>query len=609
MHRIRLGLLGLAVCAGAAAWEFLPRGGPGEAAPQPAPRGVRHADWTLLQSADGRAWSLARDGRDAKAVVVLFMGTECPINNLYMPVVVDLHKKYAPQGVLFVGVNSNAQDDRAAVAAHARKFGLPFVTLKDPGARVADLFAADKSPAAFVLDGTRTVRYRGRIDDRYDKGVQRPEAAHHDLAEALDAVLAGRAVARPATEAAGCPIARAPKSAPKSAEAPVTYAKHVAALIQKNCQDCHRPGEAGPFSLLTYKDAAGWSAALRDAVEERRMPPWHADPAHGVFRNTRRLSDADRATLLAWVDQGCPEGDRADLPPPRKFVEGWRIGQPDDVFTMPEAVAIPAQAPKGGIPYKFLVVSEPFAEEKWVQAVECRPGVAGVVHHLTAFLLPPGTDAKRWQQNVNKGGLFFSSYEDDCFLGGYGPGEDPLVMPPDQAKRIPKGARIAFEMHYTPNGTACSDRSYVGLIYAKEPPRHQVLSGIVMQLLVMIPPGASNQRIEASKTFDRPAVLLSMSPHMHLRGKSFTFSLVRPDGSRELLLSTPHFDFNWQTNYNLKEPLHMPKGSKLECVGYFDNSSANPNNPDPKQYVFWGEQTWDEMLNGFFDYYWDDEAK
>jgi len=605
MHGARLGLLGLVICGSAAIWVGRPTVAIyGQDKTLPAPLGIRLADWTLPQSSDGKPWSLAHDGRDAKAVVVLFLGTQCPVNNLYLPALAALQKKYGPQGVLFVGINSNSQDDNAEVARHAKEFGLPFVMLKDEGAKVADRFAAARTPEAFVLDGTRTARYRGRIDDRYDKGVQRPQATHHELVDAIEAVLAGKEVVCPVTEPAGCRIGRPVRP---STEATVTYSKDVAPLLQKHCQECHRPGEAAPFPLLTYEDATAWSGAVREAVAERRMPPWHIDPAHGKFRNSRRLADADQLTILSWIDQGCPKGDPADQPPPRQFVPGWRIGKPDVTYTMPEAVQVPAQAPKGGIPYKFVRVSEPFTEEKWVKSVECRAGVPSVVHHITAFLLPPSTDLKRWQKKSELE-LLLTSYADDCFLGGSGPGENPLILPPGQAKRIPKGASIAFELHYTPNGTACADRSSVGLIFANEKPRHQVLSGAVMQLAIMIPPGASNYRVVATKTFDRPALLLSMCPHLHLRGKDFAWYLVRPDNSRELLLSLPRWDFNWQTNYNLQEPIRIPKGGKLECVAHFDNSAANPNNPDPKKWVFWGEQSWDEMLNGFFDYYWDDES-
>ena len=603
MRTVAIGLVALAVASGSNRARPTPED---TAVTLPAPLGVRLADWTLPRASDGQPWSLARDGRDARAVVVLFLGTRCPVNNLYLPILAALHRTYAPRGVLFVAVNSNEQDSAADVARHVRAFALPFVVLKDEGARLADRFAASRTPEAFVLDGTRTARYRGRIDDRYDKGVQRPRATRNDLAEALDAVLAGRTVARPATEAAGCFIARPPRAVRPAGERPVTYPRQVVRLLQRHCQECHRPGESAPFSLLTYKDAAGWSAALREAVAERRMPPWHADPTHGQFANDRRLPDADRADLLAWVDQGCAEGDPADLPPPRQSVRGWRAGRPDAVFTVQRAVPIPAVAPPGGVPYQFFLVSEPFAEEKWVQTVECRPGTPGVVHHITAFVVPPGTDVSGWSRKTAAEMLQWS-YGEDSFLGGWAPGEAPLVRPPGYAKRIPSGARLALEVHYTPSGTACTDRSRVGLFYAKGPPRHRVRSGNVTQPLLAIPPGAADHRVAATRTFDRPAVLLSLYPHMHQRGKRARFTLVWPDGNREVLLEVPRYDFHWQTNYHLAEPLHVPAGAKLEFVAWYDNSAGNPNNPNPRMFVFWGQQSWEEMMCGFFEYCWEEE--
>jgi thiol-disulfide isomerase/thioredoxin len=573
------------------------------ASAQPPPLGIRVANWTLPRSSDGKPWSLADDARDAKVVVVLFLGTQCPINNLYGPILAEMARKLEPMGVVFVGINSNEQDDRDAIVEHSKRFGLPFPVLRDEGARIADRFAAQRTPEAFVLDGEQVVRYRGRIDDRFAKGVHRTQANRHDLAEAIDDVLAGRAVAHPASEAAGCPIARPETPVRAKDAAPVTYTKDVARILQRQCQECHRPGEGGPFSLLTYKDARSWSGAIREEVESNRMPPWHADPRHGKFRNERRLTDAERTTLLHWIDQGCAAGDAADLPAPRTFTKGWRIGPPDAVFTMPEPFSVPAVSPKGGIPYKFEIVSEPFEKETWVQAVECRPSEPGVVHHITAFLVAPSTDIKRWKEQSDLSQLL-TSYSDESFLGGYGLGEDPLVLPPGQAKRIPKGARIAIELHYTPNGAACSDRSCVGLIYAAKPPEHQVFTGSAMQLLLLVRPGAAQQKFVAVKQFNKPATLLTLTPHMHLRGKSAEFTLIRPDGTRELLLSVPHYDFHWQTNYDLANPLTIPAGSKIEYTAIYDNSKENPSNPDPRAWVTWGEQSWDEMMIGFFEYHW-----
>jgi thiol-disulfide isomerase/thioredoxin/mono/diheme cytochrome c family protein len=571
----------------------------------PAPLGSRVSNWSLPRSSDGKSWSMGEDARDAKVVVVLFLGTQCPINNLYAPIFANMASELKSKGVEFVGINSNDQDDRDAILEHSKRFDLPFPVLRDEGAKVADRFAAERTPEAFVLDGERIVRYRGRIDDRYAKGVHRAEANRRDLAEAIDEVLAGRAVSQPAIAAAGCPISRPDRPALAKDAAPATYTKHVSRILQKHCQECHRPGEGGPFSLMTYKEARSWSGAIREEVESGRMPPWHADPKHGKFKNERRLTDAERSALLNWIDQGCTEGDAADLPMPRVFTKGWQIGQPDIVFTMPYAVPIPAVSPRGGVPYKFEIVSEPFEKETWIQAVECRPSEPGVVHHITAFLVAPGTDVKRWKNQSDVEQLV-TSYSDEYFLGGYGLGEDPLVLPPGKARRIPKGARIAFEIHYTPNGIACADRSYVGMIYAPKAPEHQVLTGSAMNLLFFLPPGRASFKSMAIKRFDKAATILSLTPHMHLRGRSGEFVLVRPDDSRELLLSVPNYNFFWQTNYELATPLSIPAGSKIEYTAIYDNSKSNLLNPDPRAWVRWGEQSWDEMMIGFFDYYWTD---
>ncbi len=585
----------------------------GEPKAAPAPLGVKLADWTLPRADTGAAWSLAADGRDAKAVVVVFLGTECPVSNAYAPVLAALAREYGPKGVAFVGVNSNRQDDAAAVAKHAKEFSIPFVVLKDDGAILADRFAAKRTPEAFVLDGTRTVRYRGRVDDQFDKGIKRVKAESRELADALNAVLAGEQVKTAATEPAGCFVGRGPRSKAAAAARTesVTYGKQVSRIIQKNCQECHRAGEAAPFKLMSYADAAAWSEAIREAVSERRMPPWGADPHYGKFGNDRSLSEQDKATLLAWVDQGCPEGDPADLPPARTYPVGWDIGKPDEIFTMRDEYQVPAVAPKGGVPYHYTFVGEPFKEDRWVQAIEAHPGVRGVVHHIICFVKPPGNKAPRpgaspLEQLVTDFDFHNPDGFGKIFLGGTAPGTPPVVYKPGRAKKIPKGSQLLFEMHYTPNGTACADRSEIGLLYSKEPPKHEVHTRTIMTEKFLIPPLASNHQIESSTTFDKPVVLLGMGPHMHLRGKDFTFDLTTPDGKTERLLAVPKYDFNWQIFYEFAKPLHVPAGSRIDCVAHYDNSTANPNNPNPYAFVTFGLQTWDEMMVGFVDYYEDD---
>jgi thiol-disulfide isomerase/thioredoxin len=603
-------------------WLLCLVGGPALAAPDPGPAqapplGTRLADFTLTRPSDGRPWSLSKETQDARAVVVVFLGTGCPVSNAYVPTLAALHKEYAPRGVVFVGVNSNRYDDGAAVARHARAFAVPFAVLKDADQVVANRLRAMRLPEAFVLDGSLTVRYRGRIDDQIGQNFKRAKATRNDLAEALAEVLAGKPVSRPVTEVVGCPITRPARARPPAAGgARVTYGRQVSRILQAHCQACHRPGEAGPFPLMSYQDAAAWSGAIGEAVRERRMPPWHAEGARGTFANDRRLSDADRATLQAWLDQGCPEGDAADLPAPRRYTPGWCIGRPDEIITMNKELQVPAQAPRGGLPYRYVLAGKPFAQDRWVSAAEVRPGNPGLVHHINVYVLrlgrkalPPGDElgerlGKQLFEDPSE-----ESLKDVPELASYAPGDFLFELRPGMAKRIPKGSQLVFELHYVPNGKAQADRSRIGLKYLAGPPRHEVRNGIAACWAFLIPPGAANHRVTATTTLDRDSVLLALSPHMHLRGKSFEYRLVRPDGTKQVLLRVPRWDFNWQTNYVLARPVRAPAGSKVECTAVYDNSSANLNNPNPGAFVYWGDQSWNEMMLGYFEYYHTDKKR
>jgi peroxiredoxin/mono/diheme cytochrome c family protein len=563
---------------------------------EPAPADARKvANFQFKDPRDQSTVSLA-DLKDKKAIVVVFLSTECPLSNLFLSVLADLHKEYKSKSVAFIGINSNSQDSLERVAAHARQHEVPFPIVKDAGNKVADQFGADRTPEAFVLDGSGKVLYQGRIDDQFGIGYARPgKPTRRDLAEALGEVLAGKPVSVARTKVDGCRIGRV--ATPK-ADGPVTYAKHVSRILQKNCQECHRPGRIGPMSLLTFKDALAWSDTIREVVSERRMPPWHADPHYGKFSNDRRLSKEDRETLLAWIDNGTPRGDDKDLPPPRRFPEGWSIGEPDLILKMPKAYAVPARTPKAGIPYRYFTVDPGFTEDRWIQRAEARAGAPSVVHHIVIFIVPKGE--------------FFNPDAPGAVLCGTAPGDMPMDLPAGLAKKVPAGAKLIFQMHYTPNGKACSDQSSVALIFAKEPPRHRVLTRPVynssfIARLDKVPAGADNYKIEAEHDFKQDAHLLHFMPHMHLRGKDFLYEAVYPDGKKEILLSVPRYNFGWQSVYRLDDLVAMPKGAKLHCVAHFDNSAKNPNNPDPTRSVYWGDQTWEEMMIGWIDYYLDEE--
>jgi peroxiredoxin/mono/diheme cytochrome c family protein len=545
-----------------------------------------------LPDTQGKLVSLG-DFKDKKIVVVLFLGNECPLVQTYMPRLMDMAASLEKQGVQFVGINSNSQDDAASLAAYAAKYNLNFPLLKDDHNRVADRFGAERTPEVFVLDAKRQVVYQGRIDDQYGVGYQRPYANRHDLKIAIDELLNDQPVTLQRTKSAGCLIGRVKT---KTSAAPtVTYTKHVAAILQNHCVDCHRPGQIGPFALTSYEKAKSWADMIAEVVTDRRMPPWHADPRFGSFSNDRSLPENDKKTLLAWIEQGCAKGDDADLPPLKTFPQddGWTIGKPDIVLTMKDEFHIPAENPKGGFPYQFVTIPTNFKEDVWIQAVEARPGNKAVVHHILAF--------------VHSGDKPFNPRGEDSIgnnlLVGTAPGDMPGIYPPGVGKRIPKGSVLLLQMHYTPNGTPQKDRSSIGMILCKEPPRFEAHTRAMLTKRFAIPPGASNHEVRTRSVFREEAILFSLMPHLHVRGKSFMYKAHYPNGKEEILLHVPNYDFGWQVMYRLKKPLTLPAGTVIESIATYDNSAENPNNPDPTKTVYWGDMTWEEMMIGWADYY------
>lgn len=560
--------------------------------------GGRVGDFALIDALGGRRVSLA-DYRGKSAVVLAFTGVDCPVGELYLPRLADLERRYRSRGVGFLGIDANAHDEAAEIARDAHAHGVEFPILRDDGAKVADALGAARTSEVLLLDAGGRLRYRGPVDDQYERGVRREKPAHHLLADALDAVLAGSRVRTPSAPVVGCPIDRESPQAvagrvkvrtpPAESRPPVevgdvTYSADVSPILRDRCQSCHRPGQVAPFSLLTYEQARRRAAAIREAVADRQMPPWHADPRYGHFANDRSLSARDRAVLLAWVDQGAPAGPPSTGPLPPPYSDGWTIGAPDLVFEMPAPYAVPAE---GTVNYRRFRVPSGFAEDRWVSAAEARAGDKAVVHHIGVYVDDPAHPAARNMKPA---------------VAVYFPGEHASIFPEGTARRIPTGSTLVFEVHYTPIGVPRTDRSSLGLIFAKGPVRHEAVTKGIPARDLVIPAGASSHEVRSSTTFDRGAHLLGMMPHMHLRGKDFRFTAVYPDGRREVLLSVPAYDFGWQSLYRLAEPVALPAGTRLECVAHFDNSAANPANPDPGVAVRWGEQTWDEMMIGYYDY-------
>jgi peroxiredoxin len=534
----------------------------------------------VLPDAGGKEVGLD-DFADRKCLIVVFLGTSCPIGNGYLPVLNGLRKQYARQAEI-IGIYANPADDAEAVRKHAKEYRIDFPVLIDTAQTTLPMFDAKRVAEVFLLDWRRDVVYRGRIDDRFGYDYKRDAPRRDDLRQAMEEMLAGKKITVPATEPAGCVISRL-----KTARAVrATYAKDVAPILNRNCAACHHPGTSAPFSLLTYDDAKSWSGMIREVVSQRRMPPWRADPRFGHFDNERRLTAEEIDTLSHWADDGAPLGNRKDIPPAPAFESGWRIGKPDAVFRMPEEVTVPAT---GTVAYKYFKTPTNFKEDVWVQAAEARPGCAAV-HHIIIFY--------RDKRGASK---------EPVWIMATAPGADTTCFPKGLGRKIPAGAELVWQVHYTPTGKEEKDRSEVGFVFCKEPPKHNVRNYGIANSWFHIPPGEPNREVVSTVPAIKNTVILSLFPHMHLRGKDFLYEVIYPDKHKETLLSVPQYDFNWQSTYRLREPLHVPQGSIIRCVAHYDNSPANPANPDPKKDVRWGDQTWEEMMIGYVDYYWEDE--
>ena len=391
-----------------------------------------------------------------------------------------------------------------------------------------------------------------------------------------------------------------------TAPSQITFNKDVLPVLQKNCQTCHRTGEVAPMSFLNYQEARPWAKAIKTAVLNKKMPPWFADPHYGKFANDRTLSQADIDTLVAWADTGAKEGNPKDAPKAIDFVAGWQIGKPDAVIEMPNEFDVPAS---GTIDYQYIVIPTSFTEDKWVQAAEARPGNTQLVHHIIAFIREPGNP---WMKGAKPGVPFVPKRDGGGegggrgggfgdAIAGYAPGMVATVLKPGEARLLKAGSDIILQMHYTATGKAGTDRSRIGLIFAKEPPKERVVTIAAGTAEFAIPPGDSNYEVDAKLTLQRDSTLVSMLPHMHFRGKSFEYTAVYPTGEKEVLLDVPKYDFNWQLTYYLDKEKLLPAGTVIECVAHYDNSVNNHFNPDPTKEVRFGEQTWEEMMFGFFD--------
>ncbi|QDT11263.1 redoxin domain-containing protein [Stieleria marina] len=529
-----------------------------------------------LPGTDESTVALSTDA-DVRFHVLCFLGTECPLAKLYGPRLQRLSVRYHDDGVRFIGINSNVQDSLEQWAQFGRTAGLTFPLAKDFDRSVAQSAGATRTPEVIVIDRAGLIRYRGRIDDQYQPGIARSAPSKQDLRDAIEQLIAGETVAVSATEAVGCLIAMPGREI--DAECEVTYCKDVSRVLRRHCVECHRDGEIGPFALTDYNEIVGWSEMMLEVIDQKRMPPWHASDDHAKIANARKMSDRDKELLAEWVAGGMPYGQASDLPEPIAYTTGWRLErEPDAVFSVSKQ---PFQVPaEGTVEYQYFIVDPKFTEDKWVTSTQIVPGNRSVVHHVIAFIRPPDG------QSIQSYGM----------LGAYVPGQIVSPLPDGYARRVPAGSRIVFQMHYTPTGAQTEDRSRIGLLFADESDvTHEVFAMGAIEQDFEIPPGDASHEVNGVLSgFPKDARLLSIMPHMHLRGKSFRMS-QQVDGEATTLLEVPTYDFNWQHNYELAQPLPLDGVDRLKFTAVFDNSAGNPTNPAPTEYVTWGDQTWQEM--------------
>ncbi len=519
------------------------------------------------------------DFGEKKAYVLVFVNSTCPVAQRYLPILQELENEYRDRGVQFVAVNAAEHDSVIAMATQAVKYEIAFPFVKDFGGVSARQLGVTRTPEVAVLDSEKVLRYRGRIDDQHRLGGVRKDAKSRELKDALDAILAGRKVAKPETEVDGCPITFAKPKKPRE----VTYSEHVAGILKKHCWQCHREGGSAPFALTSYKQASSRAASLAEVIRDQRMPPWFASHEFGPFMNQRGLSDEERATIADWAETGAAVGDLSKAPAsPKDPVGKWQIGDPDLVLKTGE-FELPA---KGDIPYQYAVLLHLFTEDTWIQGAQITSDNPAALHHC----------------NMAFAGLT-EKFREGNFITGSVPGGEPLALEDGLAFCIPKGSVLGLQMHFVATGKPEKCRISVGLRFPRATVEKRLRHIQLADHRFAIPPGVSAHKVTASKTLDEDVVGVGLFSHMHLRGKDMTFRAHMPAGKTETLLIIPNYNFAWQIPYHWETgKKQLPKGTRLECIAHFDNSSFNPFNPNPLATVRDGPQTHNEMMYGFFFY-------
>ena len=532
-------------------------------------------------------WHTPSEFGHSKAVVFAFIATDCPISNAYAPELARIHAAYSPRGVAFYAVHSDPDVSEAEVRQHSKDYGYPFPTLLDRKQQLARFTGVTTTLEIAVLSPSGELLYRGRVDDRtVDFGKTRLHATRQDLRIALDEILAGKPVSQRFTKALGCAIPF--KNAGPSSS--VTFSHDVAPILYRHCAACHHPGEVAPFPLLTYADAAKRAALIATVTTSRYMPPWEPEPGYGHFQGERRLSEAEIATLRQWADAGAPEGDSAQLPAAPHFPEGWQLGTPDLTVRTPEPFAVAAD---GQDQYQCFVIPLHLTQDKYVRAMEFRPGARSVVHHAL-FLLDAGHIARQKGETYPCFGT--PGFLPSGALGGWTPGMQPFRAAEGLQMILSKGSDLVMQIHYHPTGKPETDQSELGLYFTDKRPVKWVADIALVSHWIDIPPGDTAYKVRDHFTTPVDVEAVGIIPHAHYICKDMKGWAILPDGKKQWLIWIRDWNFDWQEQYRYAHPVELPAGTRLEMEFTYDNSDANPRNPNhPPKRVVWGPATTDEM--------------
>lgn len=519
-----------------------------------------------------------------KATVIVLRDIDCPVSRKYAPRLKSIQQEFVmPAGdvefiYLFAGTSHSVDEMRQDMTDG----GHSGVVARDPDGAFSRALRVSTTSEVFIIDRANTLRYRGAIDDQYGIGYQKNAAENLYLRDALRQVLANTAVAVPATSAPGC-VAEYAESIDDKRTGSINYHNRISRILQNNCLTCHHQGGAGPFPLETYAQVMAKRKTIRFVIEDQIMPPWGAKHEPGKWLNDMTLGEIDENDLLAWIENGSPEGDLKDAPQPLDWPTGWKIGKPDLVLQIPQAIQIPAE---GAVKYQYVKVRNPLKEGRWIKAMELKPTAPQVVHHALVFRA----------DEARGGGL-------QGYFMGLVPGETTSVFDEGFGKYLPAGQELVIQLHYTANGKATSDQTELGFVFYDKKPAREIITLAAGTRNFVIPPGDKNHKVVADYDVKVPGTIISFAPHTHLRGKAFRYDLIYPDGHSLELIDIPRYDFNWQMRYRLAKPVFVPLGSKIRATAWYDNSADNPANPDSTKEVRFGEQTWDEMMIGYFEAY------